>query len=192
MTVTVGPSQMHPTKDDTSSTALEPPVPTTQESLAQVRGTPVSSRIPPPVPHQPLLSEFDVQDMPNHLQQSSASVILSIPDYLKALVLQDETDRRALMQYFETRFATCLLLLEATLTQHAPTADVVADLAVRLSVIEEQSGFQQRASTPVERNVPLPAQPRFFGAQLPPLTFAGTTSWAAFLAQLEFVAVLNG
>ncbi|KAH8027065.1 hypothetical protein HPB51_001961 [Rhipicephalus microplus] len=51
------------------------------------------------------------------------------------------------MKDFETRFATPLLCLETTLAQLAPTADVVADLAARLSVIEEQSGLQQRVST---------------------------------------------
>ncbi|KAH8020373.1 hypothetical protein HPB51_001006 [Rhipicephalus microplus] len=66
-----------------------------------------------------------------------------------------EANRWAFMQNFETLFATRLLSLEATLAQHAPTADVVADLAVRLSVIEEQSGHQQRVSSAVKRNVPL-------------------------------------
>ncbi|KAH8009342.1 hypothetical protein HPB51_015665 [Rhipicephalus microplus] len=70
--------------------------------------------------------------------------------------------------------------------------DVVADLAAWLSVIEEQSGLKQHVSTKVERNVPLSAQPRFFGAQLPPPTLDDTTSWAVFLALFEFVAALNG
>ncbi|KAH8025730.1 hypothetical protein HPB51_010971 [Rhipicephalus microplus] len=96
------------------------------------------------------------------------------------------------MQDFKTRFATRLLSLEATLAQRGPTADVVADLAARLSVIEEKSGLQQRVSTAVERNIFLSAQPRFFGAQLPPPTFDGTTSWAVFLAQFESVTALNG
>ncbi|KAH8021974.1 hypothetical protein HPB51_019618 [Rhipicephalus microplus] len=71
-------------------------------------------------------------------------------------------------------------------------ADVVTDLAAQLSVTEEQSGLQQRVSTMVDRIVPLSAQPRFFGALLPPPIFDGTTSWAAFLVQFEFIAALNG
>lgn len=75
------------------------------------------------------------------LQQSGAGASLPIPDCLQALVLQGEADRRALMQDFETRFATRLLSLEATFAQRAPTVDVIADLAEQLSVIEEQSGL---------------------------------------------------
>ncbi|KAH8039494.1 hypothetical protein HPB51_007396 [Rhipicephalus microplus] len=147
MTETAGASEMHPKEDGMSSSALEPPVPCTQESLAQATEAPVSSHIPPPAPHQPVLSEFDVQDTPNHFQQSSAGVILPIPDCLQALVLQGEADRQALMQDFETRFVTHSLSLEATLTQRAPTMDVVTNLGVRLSVIEEQSGLQQRTKS---------------------------------------------
>ncbi|KAH8035390.1 hypothetical protein HPB51_005114 [Rhipicephalus microplus] len=72
---------MHPKEDDMSSTTLEPPVPTMQESLEQATGAPVSSHIPPPAPHQPLLSEFDVQDTPNHLQWTFNSQAL-VPVYL--------------------------------------------------------------------------------------------------------------
>ncbi|KAH8030309.1 hypothetical protein HPB51_006741 [Rhipicephalus microplus] len=126
------------------------------------------------------------------LKQSSAGASLLIPDCGQALVSQGEADRRALMKDFETSFATRLLSLEATLAQRAPMADVIVGLAARLSVIEEQFGLQQCVSTAVERNVPLPAQPWFFGAQLPPLTFNGTMSWAAFLVQCESVAAVNG
>ncbi|KAH8030584.1 hypothetical protein HPB51_010405 [Rhipicephalus microplus] len=103
-------------EDNTSSTTLEPPVLTTKESLAQTTGAPVSSHIPPPVSHQPVLSDFDVQGTPNHLH-------------------------------------------EANFAQQAPMAHVIADLASRLSVIEEQSGLQQRVPTAVERHVPRKVQP---------------------------------
>ncbi|KAL1441908.1 hypothetical protein MTO96_008176 [Rhipicephalus appendiculatus] len=116
-----------------------------------------------------------------------------MPDCLQALASQGEADRRALMQDFETRFASRLLSLETMLAQRTSTADdVVADLAARVSVIEAQSSRQQRVSTSVEQNVPMLAQSRFFRAQLPPPTFDGTTSWAAFLVQFESVAALNG
>ncbi|KAH8037856.1 hypothetical protein HPB51_018344 [Rhipicephalus microplus] len=94
------------------------------------------------------------------------------------------------MQDFETRFATRLLSLVATLPQRATTVDIVADLAAGLSVIEEQPSLQQRVSTAVERYV-LSAPLRFFGAQLPPPTFDGSTSRAAFLVQFESVVALN-
>ncbi|KAL1470042.1 hypothetical protein MTO96_040706 [Rhipicephalus appendiculatus] len=97
------------------------------------------------------------------------------------------------MQDFETRFAARLLSLETTLAQRTSMADnVVADLAARVCVIEAQSGRQQRVSASVEQNVAMSAQSRFFCAQLPPPTFDGTTSWAAFLVQFESVAALNG
>ncbi|KAH8028859.1 hypothetical protein HPB51_019948 [Rhipicephalus microplus] len=85
---------MHPTEDDTSSTALEPPVPTTQESLAQAQGAPASSHIPAPAPHQPLLSEFDIQDTPNNPQRSSAGGSLPISDCLQAFVSQGDLAAR--------------------------------------------------------------------------------------------------
>ncbi|KAL1487130.1 hypothetical protein MTO96_031105 [Rhipicephalus appendiculatus] len=116
-----------------------------------------------------------------------------MPDCLQALASQGEADRRALIQDLETRFAARLLSLETTLAQRTSTADdVVADLAAQVSVIEAQSGRQQRVSTSVEQNVPVSDQSRFFRAQLPPPTFDGTTSWAAFLVQFESVAALNG
>ncbi|KAH8040090.1 hypothetical protein HPB51_009346 [Rhipicephalus microplus] len=88
--------------------------------------------------------------------------------------------------------ATVGTVSQATLAQRAPTADVVADLAARLSVIEEQTSLHQRVSTAVERNVPLSAEPLCFGAQLPPPTFDGTTSGAGFSVRLKFIAALNG
>ncbi|KAH8024183.1 hypothetical protein HPB51_022244 [Rhipicephalus microplus] len=156
---------MHPTEDDTSSTALEPPVPTTQESLAQAAGTPVSSHIPPPAPHQTPTGEAT----PSHPQQSNEP-------------LQD----------FETRFATRLFSLEATLAQRAPTADVAAVLAVRLSVIEEQSGLQQRVSTVVKRNVPLSAEPPFSEHNFHRLPSMASRRGQNFLVQFDSVADLNG
>ncbi|KAL1474127.1 hypothetical protein MTO96_038217 [Rhipicephalus appendiculatus] len=184
---------MNPMEDDTSSTALRPAVPTTEGSLAEAAGAPVSSNIPPPAPRQLLPSELDVEDAPTQPQQSSTAAGLPMPDCLQALASQGEADRRALMQDFETRFASRLLSLETMLAQRTSTADdVVADLAARVSVIEAQSSRQQRVPTLVEQNVPMLAQSRFFRAQLPPPTFDGTTSWAAFLVQFESVATLNG
>ncbi|KAL1435127.1 hypothetical protein MTO96_011257 [Rhipicephalus appendiculatus] len=192
-TATAGGSAMNPMEDDTSSTALGPAVPTTEGSLAEAAGAPVSSNIPPPAPRQPLPSEFDVQGAPTQPQHSSTAASLPMPDCLQALASQSEADRRALMQDFETRFAARLLSLETTLAQRTSTADdVVADLAARVSVIEAQSGRQQRVSTSVEQNVPMSPQSRFFRAQLPPPTFDATTSWATFLVQFESVAALNG
>ncbi|KAH7939231.1 hypothetical protein HPB52_009084 [Rhipicephalus sanguineus] len=184
---------MNPMKDDTSSPAVGPAVPTTQGSLAEAAGAPVSSNIPPPAPRQPLPSGFDVQGAPSHPPQSSTGPSLPMANCLQALASQGEADRRALMQDFETRFATRLLSLETALAQRTSTADdVVADLAARVSVIEAQSNRQQRVSTSVEQNNIGRAQSRFFGAHLPPPTFDGTTSWAAFLVQFESVATLNG
>ncbi|KAL1426912.1 hypothetical protein MTO96_017904 [Rhipicephalus appendiculatus] len=184
---------MNPVEDDTSSTVLRPAVPTTEGSLAEAAGAPVSSNIPPPAPRQPLPSELEVEDAPTQPQQSSTAAGLPMPDCLQALASQGEADRRALMQDFETRFASRLLSLETMLAQRTSTADdVVADLAERVSVIEAQSSRQQRVSTSVEQNVPMLAQSRVFRAQLPPPTFDGTTSWAAFLVQFESVAALNG
>ncbi|KAH7984493.1 hypothetical protein HPB52_021845 [Rhipicephalus sanguineus] len=65
-------------------------------------------------------------------------------------------------------------------------------MAARVSVIEAQSGRQQRVSTSVEQNVPILSKSRFFGAHLPPPIFDDTKSWAAFLVQFESVATLNG
>ncbi|KAL1476025.1 hypothetical protein MTO96_036833 [Rhipicephalus appendiculatus] len=181
---------MNPMEDDMSSTALGPAVPTTEGTLAEAVGAPVSSNIPP---RQPLPSEFDVEDAPTQPQQSSTVAGLLMPDCLQALVSQGEADRRALMQKFDTRFASRLLSLETMLAQRTSTADdVVADLAARVSVIEAQSSRQQRVSTSVEQNVRMLAQSRFFRAQLPPPTFDGATSWTAFLVQFESVAALNG
>ncbi|KAL1416095.1 hypothetical protein MTO96_028264 [Rhipicephalus appendiculatus] len=151
---------MNPMEDDTSSTALRPAVPTTEGSLAEAAGAPVSSNIPPPAPRQPLPSELDVEDAPSQPQQSSTAAGLRMPDCLQALASQGEADRRALMQDFETRFASRLLSLETMLAQRTSTADdVVADLAARVSVIEAQSSRQQRVSTSVEQNVPMPIDP---------------------------------
>ncbi|XP_049272511.1 ATP-binding cassette sub-family C member 2 [Rhipicephalus sanguineus] len=180
-------------EDDTSSPAVGPAVPTTEGSLAEAAGAPVSSNIPPPAPRQPLPSEFDVQGAPTHPPQSSTGPSLPMAYCLQALASQGEADRRALMQDFETRFATRLLSLETALAQRTSTADdVVADLAARVSVIEAQSNRQQRVSTSVEQNNIGRAQSRFFGAHLLPPTFDGTTSWAAFLVQFESIATLNG
>ncbi|KAL1480007.1 hypothetical protein MTO96_034758 [Rhipicephalus appendiculatus] len=126
---------MNPLEDDTSSTALRPAVPTTEGSLAEAAGAPVSSNIPLPAAGLPM------------------------PDCLQALASQGEADRRALMQDFETRFASRLLSLETMLAERTSTADdVVADLAARVSVIEAQSSRQQRVSTSVEQNVPINVQ----------------------------------
>ncbi|KAL1487090.1 hypothetical protein MTO96_046675 [Rhipicephalus appendiculatus] len=129
---------MNPMEDDTSSTALRPAVPTTEGSLAEAaRGPRVSSNLPPPAPRQPLPSELDVEDAPTQPQQSSTAAGLPMPDCLQALASQGAADRRALMQDFETRFASRLLSLETMLAQRTSTADdVVADLAARVSVIE--------------------------------------------------------
>ncbi|KAH8025460.1 hypothetical protein HPB51_008375 [Rhipicephalus microplus] len=191
MTATVDTSKIHPTKDDTSSMALEPPVLTTQESLAQAAGSPVSSHILPSAPHQPLLSEFDIQDTPNHPKQSSAGASLPIPDCLQALVSQGEAERRALRQVVETHFATHLFSLEATLAQCAPTTDVVADLAASSLSLRSSLAFSN-VSTAVERNVPLLAQPWFFGAELPPPTLRWHHVVSSILVQFESVAVRNG
>ncbi|KAH8018226.1 hypothetical protein HPB51_000189 [Rhipicephalus microplus] len=186
MTAIVGTSQMHPTKDDTSSTTLEPPALTTQKSWAPAT-EPQSHHTSH---HQRPVSLFCRIDV--HPRQSSAGASLPVPDYMQALASEGEVDRRALMQDFETRFTTRLPSLEVALAQRAPTLDVVTDLAVRLSVFEEQSGLQQRMFTAVERNFSLLAQPRFLGAQLPPPAFDGTMSWAAFLVQFESIADING
>ncbi|KAL1444400.1 hypothetical protein MTO96_045531 [Rhipicephalus appendiculatus] len=50
-TATVGGSAMNPMEDDTSSTALRPAVPSTEGSLAEAAGAPVSSNIPPLPPN---------------------------------------------------------------------------------------------------------------------------------------------
>ncbi|KAH7947620.1 hypothetical protein HPB52_014611 [Rhipicephalus sanguineus] len=192
-TAIVGGSAVNPMEDDTSSPAVGPAVPTTEGSLAEAAGAPVSSNIPPPAPRQPLPSEFDVRGASTHPPQSSIGPSLPMADCLQALASQGEADRRALMQDFETRFATRLLSLETALAQRTSTADdVVADLAARVSVIEAQSSRQQRVSTSAEQNNIGRAQSRFFGAHLLPPTFDGTTSWAAFLVQFESVATLNG
>ncbi|KAH7982755.1 hypothetical protein HPB52_006936 [Rhipicephalus sanguineus] len=139
------------------------------------------------------VTEASLEGAPTHPPQSSTGPSLPMADCLQALASQGEADRRALMQDFETRFATRLLSLETALAQRTSTADdVVADLAARVSVIEAQSNRQQRVSTSVEQNNIGRAQSRFFGAHLPPPTFDGTTSWAAFLVQFESVATLNG
>ncbi|KAH7976694.1 hypothetical protein HPB52_018308 [Rhipicephalus sanguineus] len=193
VTAIVGGSAVNPMEDDTSSPAVGPAVPTTEGSLAEAAGAPVSSNIPPPAPRQPLPSEFDVRDTSTHPPQSSTGPSLPMAHCLQALASQGEADRRALMHDFETRFATRLLSLETALAQRTSTADdVVADLAARVSVIEAQSSRQQRVSTSVEQNNTGRAQSRFFGAHLLPPTFDGTTSWAAFLVQFESVATLNG
>lgn len=95
--------------------------------------------------------------------------------YKPSIASQGQADRRSLMRDFETRFATHLFSLEATLAQRSLTANDVADLSARLSAIEAQSGHQKRESTSVKRNVLMSAQPRFSGAQLSPHTFDGTT-----------------
>ncbi|KAH7977000.1 hypothetical protein HPB52_022810 [Rhipicephalus sanguineus] len=182
-TAIVGGSAVNPMEDDTSSPAVGPAVPTTEGSLAEAAGAPVPSNIPPPAPRQPLPSEFDVRGASTHPPQSSTGPSLPMADCLQALASQGEAERGALMQDFETRFATRLLSLETTLAQRTSTADdVVADLAQR----------QQHVSTSVEQNNIGRAQSRFFGAHLLPPTFDGTTSWAAFLVQFESVATLNG
>ncbi|KAH7957092.1 hypothetical protein HPB52_015160 [Rhipicephalus sanguineus] len=172
---------MNPMEDDTSSLALGPAVLTTEGSLAEAAGAPISSNIPPPAPRQPLPSEFDCPGRTNspstvkHRAQSTYARLPTSPGFTRLAL------------------ATRLLSLETALAQRTSTADdVVADLAARVSVIEAQSSRQQRVSTSVEQNNIGRAQSRFSGAHLLPPTFDGTTSWAAFLAQFESVATLNG
>ncbi|KAH7951826.1 hypothetical protein HPB52_013438 [Rhipicephalus sanguineus] len=188
-TAIVGRSAVNPMEDDTSSPAVGPAVPTTEGSLAEAAGAPVSSNIPPPAPRQPLPSEFDVRGASTHPPQSSIGPSLPMADCLQALASQGEADRRALMQDFETRFATRLLSLETALAQRTSTADdVVADLAARVSVIEAQSSRQQRVSTSVEQNNIGRAQSRLFGAHLLPPTFDVQDKAQVLVLQLRHAA----
>ncbi|KAH7961702.1 hypothetical protein HPB52_011364 [Rhipicephalus sanguineus] len=142
-TAIVGGSAVNPMEDDTSSPAVRPAVPTTEGSLAEAAGAPVSSNIPPPHPvslfRRSLMS--GAHQLTLHTQAPGPVYLWQIA-YKPWLHKVRPTEERSCKISRLALLLACYL--ENALAQRTSTADdVVADLAARVSVIEAQSIRQQ-------------------------------------------------